>query len=69
MSTILDGISIITIGIATHVVILAVVTGVAWNWNKFYAYEVSIPHFMLSNIADNVNKHTMTMAVFLAIFS
>ena len=46
----------------TYVVILAEVTRVAWNVNKFCVYEVSIPHFMLSNIADTVNKHTMIMA-------
>ena len=46
----------------THVVIIAVVARVAWNENKFCVYEVSIPHFMLSNIADTVNKHTMAMA-------
>ena len=44
------------------VVIIAVVTRVAWNVNKFCVYALSIPLFMLSNIADTVNKHTMTMA-------
>ena len=48
--------------VATHVVIIAVVTEVAWNVNKFCVYALSIPLFMLSNIADTVNKHTMTMA-------
>ena len=47
---------------STHVVIIAVVTRVAWNVNKFCVYALSIPLFMLSNIADTVNKHTMTMA-------
>ena len=50
---------------STHVVIIAVVTRVARNVNKFYVYVLSIPLFMLSNIADTVNKHTMTMAGFL----
>ena len=47
---------------STHVVIIAVVTRVARNVNKFYVYVLSIPLFMLSNIADTVNKHKMTMA-------
>ena len=51
---------------STHVVIIAVETRVAWNVNKFCVYVVSIPHFMLSNIADTVNKHTMAMAGLMA---
>ena len=51
---------------ATHVVIIAaVVTEVAWNVNKFCVYVFAIPHFMLSNIADTVNKQTMTMTAIL----
>ena len=45
-----------------HVVIVAVVTRVVYNVNKFCVYALSIPLFMLSNITDTVNKHTMTMA-------
>ena len=47
---------------STHVVIIVVETRVAWNVNKFCVYEVSMPHFMLSNIADTVKKCKMTMA-------
>ena len=49
---------------STHVVIIAVVSLVAWNVNKFCVFAFAIPLFMLSNIADTVNKHTMTMAEF-----
>ena len=45
-----------------HVVIIAVVTEVAWNVNKICVYALSIPLFMLSNIVDTINKQTMTMA-------
>ena len=41
----------------THVVIKGLVWKVAWNVNKFCVYVVPIPHCMLSNIADTVNKH------------
>ena len=48
--------------VSTHVVIIAAETRFAWNVDKFCVYEVSIQHFVLSNIADTVNKHKMAMA-------